>query len=329
MSIKLQTQVLDCAPFKGTQLLVLLVLADQCGDDGRGCWSSVAYIADSARCDVRTAQRAFSAFEKAGWLRREIRPDSTSMYHVTPPEGATPMRRLRRGGDKMPGVTEPLETDSQAPDDPDIPAQEGAAPMSPGGDTHVTPVVTPMSPRTINEPSENLEEPFVSPEAAVDEKISDDEVTAEAQAPASPPQKPKGSALSRGEVVAPPARLDLLPEHYEHRAFMPDKEAFDEIRERFAGHDGTNEGFKLTLRGQTNAYIKWMEERKKAPYSRGWRDWMVRYYRRIIDQNLKALGVTLSDYSPSELTQEEREAMANEVRNAADQMEGGPDDPGR
>jgi hypothetical protein len=106
---------------------------------------------------------------------------------------------------------------------------------------------------------------------------------------------------------------------------MPNGEEVKEIRERFIEHDLSKE----TLRRETNAYIKWMSDRGKAPHSRGWRDWMVRYYRRIIDQNLKMLGVDVQSYRPSELTQEEREALGNEVRNASEQMEGGPDDPGR
>jgi hypothetical protein len=153
--------------------------------------------------------------------------------------------------------------------------------------------------------------PSVSPEAPVEEKISDEEeAPAEAQAPASPPGHDE---------------RELLSERYEHREWMPNGEEVKEIRERFIEHDLSKE----TLRRETNAYIKWMSDRGKAPHSRGWRDWMVRYYRRIIDQNLKMLGVDVQSYRPSELTQEEREALGNEVRNASEQMEGGPDDPGR
>lgn len=311
MSIKLQTQVWDLAPFKGTHLLVLLSLADQCGDNGRGCWSSVAYIAASARCDTRTAQRAFVALEKAGWLRREMRPDTTSMYYVTVPADAEQQRRLREGGDILPGVTEDPEAGSQAEDEPDIPSQEGATPASPGGDTRVTSGVTPVSPRTVSEPSENHEEPFVSPEAAADEGISDEEVAAPAP-----------------QAAASPSRHDereLLSEAYGHREWMPDGEAVKEVKERFIEHDLSRE----TLRRETNAYIKWMSDRGKAPHSRGWRDWMVRYYRRIIDQNLKALGIDVQSYKPDELTQEEREAQRNEMDSYAQTLEASTDDAGR
>lgn len=259
-------------------------------------WSTNSSLLAEQGAEGRDAIRTVLAeLEGKGYLRRTKERNAEGQFISITEVSMTP-------------TLEPVPTSDPAPENPALDNQ----------------AVT-----TKTDHKDRSSSPSVSPEATVEEKISDDEVTVEAQAPASPPEKPKGSTLSRGEVVAPPARLDLLPEHYEHRRFMPDKDAYDEIRERFAGHDGSDEGFKLTLRGQTNSYIKWMEERKKAPHSRGWRDWMVRYYRRIIEQNLKVLGITMSDYSPSELTQEEREAMANEVRNAADQMEGGTDDPGR
>lgn len=153
--------------------------------------------------------------------------------------------------------------------------------------------------------------PSVSPEPPVEEKISDEEeAPVEAQAPASP---------SRHD------ERELLSERYEHREWMPNGEEVKEVRERFIEHDLSKE----TLRRETNAYIKWMSDRGKAPHSRGWRDWMVRYYRRIIDQNLKMLGVDVQSYRPSELTQEEREAQRNEMDSYAQTLEASTDDAGR
>lgn len=89
MSIRLMAQVWDETDVEGTDLLVLLCLADHAGDDGE-CWPSVGRIAKRARRSERVVQKAMARLERKGLLRRDLRPGRSTIYHVTPIPEAPP-----------------------------------------------------------------------------------------------------------------------------------------------------------------------------------------------------------------------------------------------
>lgn len=65
MSIKVMTAVWDHSKAAGTDLLVLLALADMANDDGE-CWPAIGTIARKCRIDARTTQRRIRSLEQLG-----------------------------------------------------------------------------------------------------------------------------------------------------------------------------------------------------------------------------------------------------------------------
>lgn len=68
------TAVWKCQRLKGSQLLVMLSLADQANDEGE-CWPSVRSLSQRCRCDAQTINRAISALKAGGYLDVEARFD--------------------------------------------------------------------------------------------------------------------------------------------------------------------------------------------------------------------------------------------------------------
>lgn len=67
MGIKVMTKVWEWSQSSGTELLVLLALADHSDDDGV-CYPGVARIAKKARTSERTVQRCFKSLQEMGEL---------------------------------------------------------------------------------------------------------------------------------------------------------------------------------------------------------------------------------------------------------------------
>lgn len=70
MSIKIMTEVWDEAPFKGSDLLVLLCLADFADEDGI-CYPAVDTIARKTRLSDRAVQLSIRYLASADWLTIE------------------------------------------------------------------------------------------------------------------------------------------------------------------------------------------------------------------------------------------------------------------
>lgn len=68
MSIKVMTWVWDHSPAAGTDLLMLLAIADQANDDGRDAWPSIKTLAQRTRLDQRTVRRVLKRLVDAGHL---------------------------------------------------------------------------------------------------------------------------------------------------------------------------------------------------------------------------------------------------------------------
>ena len=92
MSNELLTAIWNDAPVEGTQLLLLLALADQANDEGV-CWPSIRKIAKRCRVSERTAQRMLKSLEGEGLIRvtrRRVGERQTSnLYQVITPGGVT------------------------------------------------------------------------------------------------------------------------------------------------------------------------------------------------------------------------------------------------
>lgn len=68
MSVKAQSRVWDHSTAQGTDLLVLLAIADAADDDGRNAWPSVATLARKCRVSPRSVQYAIARLSEAGEL---------------------------------------------------------------------------------------------------------------------------------------------------------------------------------------------------------------------------------------------------------------------
>ncbi|MFC7342062.1 helix-turn-helix domain-containing protein [Saccharopolyspora griseoalba] len=73
MSIKVMNWVWDESPAKGTELLMLLAIADNAADDGTNAFPSVSTLARKTRLDQRTVQRIIRKLSDQGQLLVEER----------------------------------------------------------------------------------------------------------------------------------------------------------------------------------------------------------------------------------------------------------------
>lgn len=71
MSVKMMTEIWDNSPQTGTNLLMLLAIADHANDDGM-CWPAVERLAQKCRVKERQAQYIIRALEASGELSVEI-----------------------------------------------------------------------------------------------------------------------------------------------------------------------------------------------------------------------------------------------------------------
>lgn len=131
MSIKVMTWVWDHAPVAGTELLLMLAIADQADDHGRNAWPSVQTLAQRTRLDQRTVQRVVKRLVAGGTLvvhsgggRRSNR------YEIpmsAPPAERHPRQVATAGG--APGEARPAAAAGEA--QPRHPAPDKAAPPDP------------------------------------------------------------------------------------------------------------------------------------------------------------------------------------------------------
>lgn len=124
MSIKVMTWVWDHAPVAGTELLMLLAIADQANDKGKDSWPSIDDLAGRTRLNRRTVQRVLKRLDDDGHLvieggggRRRNRyaipmtdpvdnhPESVDELS-TPPAERHPRQTATGGAGAAPGVTQ-------------------------------------------------------------------------------------------------------------------------------------------------------------------------------------------------------------------------------
>lgn len=109
MSIAAMTFVWEHSRLRGTELNLLLAIADFANQDGIA-WPGIPTLAKRIRADQRTAQRCLKRIERAGELRieRGAGPSGTHLYHVVMATqlqlGARAANLLSGGGDLPPGT---------------------------------------------------------------------------------------------------------------------------------------------------------------------------------------------------------------------------------
>lgn len=96
MSIKVSAAVWDYSSAKGSELLVLLYIADCCNHDGTGAWPSLGRIARYTRLGERQVRRIIETLEASGELEVEHRRGASrsNIYVIR-------LDRLGRKQDKM------------------------------------------------------------------------------------------------------------------------------------------------------------------------------------------------------------------------------------
>jgi hypothetical protein len=113
MSIKIMTYVWKCSPVKGTELLMLLALADNANDDGV-CYPSIGYLAHKARINERNAQKTIKSLAKKKLIKVERNAGKstihgyTNRYIVFYSDGVSPETPV--------SVETPLEVSPETPD---------------------------------------------------------------------------------------------------------------------------------------------------------------------------------------------------------------------
>ena len=83
------TQVWDHAPYKGSDLLILLALADMANDSGK-CWPSIQTLANKARLSERQTRIILKRLEAGQVICRDQRPGTSNIYTVNPFEPLNP-----------------------------------------------------------------------------------------------------------------------------------------------------------------------------------------------------------------------------------------------
>lgn len=119
MSIRLMSRVWDETRFKGTDLLVLLCLADHANDDGI-CWPAYDRIAARARCTRRQAIRCVERLIAEGWVTKDGRKPVGKGGYVN-------IFRVGKRGD----ILSPTKRGDNSDEGGDILGDNGVTPMSP------------------------------------------------------------------------------------------------------------------------------------------------------------------------------------------------------
>lgn len=114
MSLKAMNWVWDHSPARGTELLMLLAIADNAADDGTNAFPSVRTLARKTRLDDRTVQRIIGRLVEQRQLGVETRGGrAANRYSVlmgenlsTPPANRHPRQGAAGGTDATPGVAQ-------------------------------------------------------------------------------------------------------------------------------------------------------------------------------------------------------------------------------
>ena len=134
MSIKVMNWVWDHSPAKGTELLMLLAIADNAADDGSNAFPSVSTLARKTRLDERTVQRIIRKLASQEQLHVDERGGRQSNRYTvlmreelsTPPAKRRSRQNATGGVEAAPGVAElrhPSPGTAVSPEPPSTPLE--------------------------------------------------------------------------------------------------------------------------------------------------------------------------------------------------------------
>jgi len=105
MSIRVMSWLWDHSTARGTELLVLLALADFADDSGGNAWPSMETLSKKCRQDRRTVQRTLVKLEDEGLVKvaRNAGPGGVNRYVVVMPR---PVSVPSEGGGDLPGAAD-------------------------------------------------------------------------------------------------------------------------------------------------------------------------------------------------------------------------------
>ena len=96
MSIKLMSAAWEL-DIPSTEKMVLLCLCDFANDEGHSCHPSVGTLSKKTSKDERTVQRALKWLEENRFLKRDVRPGTSTAYILNPRQIVTPVKSTGRG----------------------------------------------------------------------------------------------------------------------------------------------------------------------------------------------------------------------------------------
>lgn len=141
MSIELMSRVWKSTDFRGTELLILLCLADHANDEGC-CWPSYKTIAAKARTSPRWAMRCVKNMEELGYLTRDRgNVGRANTYYLTIPP-------VRKGGEVSSPPNGAFPAKGVVPSSPTSDVQQHSR-----GEAQTTRGVVPTSHESSDEPS--------------------------------------------------------------------------------------------------------------------------------------------------------------------------------
>lgn len=192
MSVRCMARVWENSAHKGSNLLLLLAVADYAHDDGTNAFPRIETLATKTRLSERSVTRLLGKLVKSGELRIEQRPGRSNVMTV-----------LVRGDN----LSLPEE---EAPSDAlDVTRVE--TPVSPSRDIVVSPSRDiAVSPITIKEPSVTVIEPSTSEDAAQARPFG---TTQEGDAPTLSSPSSRGTTASAVTVWARDPRKLRVAEH--------------------------------------------------------------------------------------------------------------------
>jgi predicted transcriptional regulator len=83
MSIRVMTWLWENSPASGTDLLVMLAIADNADDSGGNAWPSMRTLARKCRISERSVQRAIRSLQAAGLLMIEESAGRSGTHRFT------------------------------------------------------------------------------------------------------------------------------------------------------------------------------------------------------------------------------------------------------
>lgn len=132
MSIKVMARVWDESRLKGSELLLLLAIADFANDEGKA-WPKVSTLAHKTRMSERQTQRLIQSAEESGELvvHKNQGPRGTNLYEVMSPRQDVTPTSTSPGGDTDDTSRGDIAVSPEPSLDPSLDPSVGQMPIQP------------------------------------------------------------------------------------------------------------------------------------------------------------------------------------------------------